>query len=366
MNIKIEQNILNSALSILSKLVLSKNSIHILNSIYMEAKNNEIILIGSDSINYMKIKIEGEILEEGRLAIPSKIFIDLIRKLNSQTIILNAKDNVLNINVNEKNINNNIICMNVDEYPIMQEETAQNSFVMDTDLFKEMIRHTIFAVSKDENRKILQGVKMEIEDGVFSMVALDLYRFACIKRKIDFTGKIDAIVPSSSLNEVMKIIANNEEVKISFDDKNIIFDYKHIHLVTRLIYGEYLNYKKAIPQKFNSISRVKTEDLRQSVDRVSIFSRNMDNNSVIIYTDNHKLNVLANNENGDATEVIDNKLEGDSIKIAFNPNYILEGLKEIDCEEIEFKMIDSFNPCIISPNNDPDYIYMIVPMRLPS
>lgn len=366
MIIKIEQNILNSALSILSKLVLAKNTINILNSIYVEAKNGNIILIGSDSVNYMKIAVEGEIIEEGRIAIPSKIFIDLIRKLNSDIIILSTKDNILNINVNAKNINNNINCMNVEEYPLMEKEEIVNSFVIDTDLFKDMIRHTIFAVSKDENRKILQGVKLEIEDNVFSMVALDLYRFACIKRKIDFGGKIDAIVPSSSLNEIMKILSANEKVMISFDDKNIIFDYKNIHLVTRLIYGEYLNYKKAIPEKFNSISRVKTEDLRQSVDRVSIFSRNMDNNSVIIYTDNNKLNVLANNENGDATEVIENKLEGDSIKIAFNPNYIIEGLREIDCEEIEFKMIDSFNPCIISPTNDEDYIYMVVPMRLPN
>lgn len=364
MKINIQQQTLNSILSLTSKGITSKSVSPILKCIFLEANKNYIKLIGSDNTSSIEVKMDLEVENPSNIAIPSKLFIDIIRKLNAGIVNLELEN--LNLNIKSGDGKFKLNCMDPQEYPVFKDIDYDTTFMIDLEILKNMIEHTSFAASTDEVKKTLQGIKFEIKDNIFTMVALDLYRVAIIKKEIDFNGEIDAIVPATTLIELLRILngVSDEKIKISISKRNILFEFDNIKLNSLLIEGEYLNYKKVIPSSFKSYSVVKRDYLYDAVDRISLMSQDDNKNSVIFNFKDYHIKIYSEASRGSGQEIIDNKLEGDDIKIAFNPKYILDGLKVMNEEEIEIKMIDGFNPCILSGKTELDYTYMVLPIRI--
>ncbi len=224
------------------KLFLQKTTLPILKGILIEASEQSIKMTGNDLNIGIESQINAEVMEPGSIVISSRLFGDIIRKLPNEdiTIETDAQDNVL---ITCAHSNFNLVGQPALEFPELPDVEDNIRFNMSQNLFRNMIRQTIFAASQDETRPILTGSLIEIDQGMISMVAIDGYRLALRKAFVqtEHTGK--AVVPSKTLSELGKIISGNEEdqdVKISITDKHILFELENIKIVSRLLEGEFI------------------------------------------------------------------------------------------------------------------------------
>lgn len=364
MKIKISQNTLSKYISIVQKGISSKTTLPILNGILVEAYNDKLKLTGTDLELGIETKLDCEIIEEGKIVISSKIFGDIIRKLPSDDVSIEVDPNH-NIHIACGHSEFNILGHPAEEYPELPNINDESSFEIPKDLLKNMIRQTVFATAQDETRPILTGALLEVKDNNAALVALDGYRLALKNSSIPYDNNIKVVIPGKTLNEVSRILDDEDNnVKVMFASSHILFNLGDTIINSRLLEGQFLNYKDIIRNEYKSRVIVKTKDIKESIERASLLAREGRNNLVKFDIKDEKLVITSNSEIGNVHEDIDIELEGDDIVIAFNSKYILDGLKVIDSDEVVLNFISNVNPCIIKPKEDENYTYLVLPVRL--
>jgi DNA polymerase III subunit beta len=362
--ISIQQNLLSKAINVVQRGVSSRSTLPILSGILLRAVNGELILTGTDLELGIETRVECNVVEEGGIVLTSKLFGEVIKKLPSEEIYLEA-DLENNVHINCGNSKFNILGQAYEEYPQLPELDKEKSFHMSKDLLKSMIKQTIFATAQDETRPILTGALLEIENSESSLIALDGYRLALKKVKINYEGELKVVIPAKTLSEVSKIVDEDEsDVKISTTENHIIFSAGPTVITSRLLEGQFLNYRDIIRSEYKTKAIVNTKELQSSIERASLLAREGKNNLIKLDMSDDTVVITSNSEVGDVYENIPATLEGDSIQIAFNSKYILDGIRAIESENIELYLTSNVNPCIMKPSNDESYTYLVLPVRL--
>lgn len=363
---KCQQHQLSAAINMVSKAVSTKTTLPILSGIYFEGKNNQLKVIGNDLNLSIETSIEASITEEGSVVIPARLFSELIRKLPNEEITFMISENyVVDILCGDSNYK--IVGLPGNEYPELPTIDDQNSFLIDKELFANMIRQTSFAISQDESRPILTGALLEIENGKFNMVAIDGFRMA-IKRaivKTDIHKK--AVVPGRTLNEINKLLSQTEgqnDLRISFDEKQVLFSAQNLKVYSRLLAGEFINYNQILPNEFKSTVITDTDHLLTAIDRSFLMARENKNVAIKLEIKDDNIRMTSNSEMGSSTEKVAIKLDGPDLEIGFNPKYLMDALKIIDSEEIRLEFVNSISPCIIKPIDSDNYTYLVLPCRI--
>lgn len=364
LKLNVDQKELSKAINIVQKGISSKTTLPILSGILLRAKENTLTLTGTDLEIGIETSVECNILKEGNIVIASRIFGEIIKKLPDLPVDIEV-DEKQNVHIRCGLSKFNIQGQTSEEYPRLPHIDHEDYFELPKDLLKNMIRQTIFATAQDETRPILTGALLEIVEGKISLVALDGYRLALKSAQIDYSKDIKVVIPSKTLNEVNKILEDDDsDVKIVCTDSHIIFILSGTIITSRLLEGQFLNYKDIIRNDYKSRVRVKAQDIKNSIERASLLAREGKNNLVKLDFLDDKLVITSNSEIGDVYEEIPITLEGDDIEIAFNSKYILDGIRIIDSEDITMDLVSSVNPCIIKPADDENYTYLILPVRL--
>lgn len=365
MKIICSQKELNNAVHIVQKAVSTKTTLPILKGILLEAKDNKLKLVGNDLDIGIENYIETKIIKEGSIVISSRLFGDIIRKLPSSEIEIEVDDNN-NVFIRCENSDFKLVGHPAMEFPELPFVEDKNTYTIGQDLFKNMIRQTIFATSQDETRPILTGSLIEISDNKISMVAIDGYRLALRKAYLNTDIDNKAVIPSKTLNEINRILSNESEgnIYISFTDKHILFTIDETRIISRLLEGEFINYLQIIPKEFKSNVKVSTKNLLDSIERASLLAKEGKNNLIKFSVKDDIMNVSSNVEIGSVNEQVPIELEGDDLDIGFNSKYLLEALKIIDSEELYLEFTTGVSPCIIKPTDNDNYIYLLLPVRL--
>lgn len=366
MKFKCKQSDLSTAIAIVSKAVSSKTTKPILSGIYFEAKDHQLKLIGNDLNMCIETSIDADIEIEGSIVMPSKLFTELIRKLPDAPVEFIINDTHM-VDIHCLNSTYKLVGLPGQEYPELPLIEESNSFYMDKELFGHMIRQTSFAISQDESRPVLTGALLEIENGKFNMVAIDGFRMA-IKNatiKTDLVKKV--VVPGRTLNEIGKLIHQIEsksELKVAFDDKQVLFNVGNIHVYSRLLSGEFINYNQILPSEYKSVITVKTNDLYNGLDRSFLMARENKNIAIRLDIKDDQLQIVSNSEMGSAVEIVPITLEGQDLEIGFNPKYLIDALKVIESEEIKMHFVNNVSPSIIKPMDTDNYTYLVLPCRI--
>lgn len=348
--------------------VTPHTTLPILQGILLTAKDNKLVMYSTDMEIGIECKVDAEIVEEGSIVVSSKVFSDLVRKLPENTIYFTTdQDYIVNIKcgLSEFTISGN----SSEEFPDIPEVLKEITFSINQNVLKEMIKMTSFCVAQDMTRPILTGILMEISKNTINMVALDGYRMA-IKKYIseDLLLKefddFSVVIPGTTANELVRIMEDNDDnVYVSFTGNQILFEINDTKVISKLLDGNYMNYKAVIPKDFKSIVIIEKDDLIGAIDRASLLASNKSN--LIKFTFNEReLIISSNSEKGKMSERVNIDIEGNLIEIAFNSRYLLEALRVIDSEKIKMNMINSINPMIITPVEDDDYLYMVLPVKL--
>lgn len=357
------------------KAVSSKSIMPILECIKLDADASGTLTVTGNNLDLcIEYTDTCNIEEGGSIALSSRMFGEIIRRLPDEAVSVNVNEenNVTTIKCDKSEFN--IQGLSGFEYPAVPEVRETYRFSIGQSVLKKMIKKTIFAVSQNEARKpILTGSLFEIETGVLSIVSTDGYRLAICKETVNssLTDK-KFVIPGLTLREVFKVLEDDEEktVDIIVSDRHVMFDFENYKVVTRLLEGEYINYKPVLMTPNSIVVIANTMALSESLERASLLinddiSAKAEKVPVRLNIVMDKIEITCMTGKGKVHDVVDVSLSGEDIEIGFNHKYLLEALRACEEEEIKMEFSNPRSSCFIrSSGTDDSYTFMILPVRL--
>lgn len=363
MKIKINQKDIARHINIAQKGISSRTTLQILDGILLEARDNKLKLTGTDLEISIETFVECEVIEEGSIVVNSRIFGDIIKKLPNNPILIDVNNN--NINVKCEKSEFNIAGNPGEEYPDLPIIVEENTFKIPMDIFKGVIRQTVFATTQDETRPSLTGVLAELKKDTISFVALDGYRLAHKKVNNESNISEKIIIPGRTLLELNKILEDKEDnIDINIASGHISFNIGDTIFYSRLLEGQFFNYEDIIRKEHKTSILVDKKYFQDSLERASLLAKEEKANLIKLSIVDNNLTIKSNSEIGNVNEEIEVEKKGEDINIAFNSRYILEGIKIIESDKIKLNFMGSLNPCIIDSIDEEDYLYLVLPVRL--
>jgi DNA polymerase III subunit beta len=363
--------------------VTGKGGLPILSNILLETEDNKLKLVSTDLEVGIKCTIKAEVVKKGAVTVPAKKFSDIVREMPDKEIEIEvSSDNKITIACQKAIFK--VMGLPKDEFPILPEFKHENTFKITQGALKDIIRKTIFAISTDETRYVLNGLYLQTSSNKIEVVATDGRRLAYIVGGSlpKASKRLNIIIPSKAINELNRIIDRDGEVSISFSENQISFELDDILLVSRLIEGRFPNYEQVIPKSCPLKMKINTNELLNAVKRVSLLSPEKSESIKLALSDN-KMIISANTQGvGEAEEEIAIAYKGTKFEVAYNPRYIADVLKNVDSEEVALEFTDAASPAIIRPEiketkqtketkttkavaKEPElYLCVIMPMRI--
>ncbi|MDT8719518.1 DNA polymerase III subunit beta [Clostridium sp. 19966] len=360
-----KKNILQDAISVAQKAVTGKSTLPVLEGLFLSAMNDSITFIGSDTDLSIETKCAAEVIESGAIVVDAKLFGEIIRKLpNDDVEISTLENNTLQISCQKSKFT--LMHMNANDYPTIPEiEDENNVFNVPQGTLKNMIKGTIFAVAQDETRPILTGVLFEVKNNKLNMVALDGFRLALRSEYIESEQEIKVVIPGKTLNEISKILDDNQEnVSITFSRNHILITINETKVISRLLEGEYINYNSIIPEEFNLKITAKRSELLNCIERASLMAKEGNTNLIKLNIEEDNLIITSNSQLGKVKEELSIILQGQPLQIAFNSKYMIDVFKIMEEEEITMEFSSAVNPCVVKNKEVNNCTYLLLPVRL--
>lgn len=366
MKLSFEKDSLLTGINIVQKAVPSKTTMPILECILIDASSNEIKLTGNDMELGIETKVEGMILERGKIALDAKLFSDIIRKLSGQ-------DSIITIESDERF--NTVITCEKSVFKIQGKDGEEFSYIphIERDHYiclsqftlKEVIRQTLFSTSPNDSNKMMTGELFEVNGNELKVASLDGHRMSI--RKIilkDHYNDIKVIVPGKTLSEISKILNGDaeSEVLVFFSSNHIMFEFNETVVVSRLLEGEYFKISQMLSSDYDTKIVVNKREFLDAIERASILIRENDKKPIIINITDESMQLKLNSAFGTMdAELNINKL-GKDLMIGFNPKFLIDAVRIIDDEDITLYMMNPKSPCFIKDEGE-SYIYLILPVN---
>lgn len=363
MKIIILKQDLLEAINIVQKAIMAKATLPVLEGIYIEA-DEKLKLIGNNFDFAIEYNLETDILEKGSIVINARMFGDIIRKLPDAPVSIEVSENNI-VKIECLNSYFEIKGMDSASYPLPPAYKNDISFTISQTSLKDLIRQTIFAVGSDENRKIMTGSLIEVENGEIKIVALDGFRMAVSNSIIKEDVSFKVVVPGKNMNEILRILeTSDEDLTVSLSGNIISFVFNNCRISSNILDGEFMNYTSYIPTKFETVITVNTKDLIDSLERASLITSDDKRYPVKFSINENDMLVSSTADVGISKEQIKIENNGSPLMIGFNPRYFIDALKVISDEEIKISFTSSIGPCIITAIDHDKYLYLILPVRI--
>ena len=352
----------------------TKSTLPVLANVLLEAKGEKMDMTATDLEVGVRCSVEVEVLEPGAITVPARTLSEVVRELPSEDVKIKV-DEKSRVGISSGQAIFNLMGLPKEDYPVLPKFKADGEFFIDRKLLTEMIKKTIFSVSQDETRYVLCGIYFAVEKGKIRMVSTDGRRLSYISKEMGIDKRKEArvIIPTKAVNELNRIlaqVATREEaeedgkVKISIEENQVIFIIDGTVLISRLIEGHFPNYEQVIPKASEIKLKIRTEELLQATKRVALLTTEK-SNSIRYALKKNELIISANTEGlGEARDVVGIDYSGDEMEIAYNPQFLIDVLRNIGCEEVFLELTNSLKPCLIRPTTEEDYISIVMPMRV--
>jgi DNA polymerase-3 subunit beta len=348
----------------------------ILNNVMIEAKEKNIRLITTDLEMGIKCQVRGKIERAGSFTVDAKIISDYISLLPNKKIDIEKGENKLLIK--SDNYKTGIKGWEADEFPLIPQIDKKTYYKVNVDDFKKALAQVIFAVSTSETRIELSGVLFNFNKEKLVLAATDSYRLA--EKEINITtnqeeaGGKNIIIPAKTLQELLRILSGIKEEAISEESKEIqfyisenqiLFILGHIELVSRIIEGQYPDYRQIIPTGSETRAVINRTELIRAVKASSIFSKTGINDINLDFPLGKKAVIVssASSQTGENTTELDATVNGKDNGLVVNYRYLLDGLNNMDSENVKIEVTNGNTPCIIRPDKEEDYLYIIMPIK---
>ncbi len=357
---------LQSAVSNVSRAVSSKSSIPALEGILLKTENQQLFLCGYDLELGITTSIAAHVSEPGEVIFSAKLFSDIIRSLPEGDISISVDDKLLAV-IRGGETEFKIIGIASSEYPELPSVSEQEAVSVPQSMLKGMIRQTIFAVATNDSKPVHMGTLFEIGGGIIRLVAVDGYRLAMRTEQADCNSseELSFVVPGKTLSEVVKLSGDGEEeVSICVGRRHIIFRVSSYHVISRLLDGEFLDYKAAIPPTAKTEICLPTRRFMEGVERMSLVVNDRLKSPVRCTFEKDMLRLVCETAIGGASDRFEIRNSGEEIEIGFNNRYLLDALRASETDEIKVQLNGSLSPMKIVPKEGDSFLFLVLPVRL--
>ncbi|MBA3679314.1 DNA polymerase III subunit beta [Candidatus Saccharibacteria bacterium] len=364
MKLSVLQENLDKALTAVSRLVQTTNSLPILGNILLQTKDGQLELQATNLEIAIAYKIGAKIETKGSISVPARLFTELVHSLPNDKIQLSSiKDN---LEIHTDQLNSVINGINAADFPTIPTLNTKKQFTISTKSLVEALEFVLSSVSLDESRPILTGVYCKSESGVCTFAATDSYRLSQYKIKTPKIDDLEIIIPYKTIQEVIRIIKtdNLSEITVSITDSEIVFSSENITLTSQLIEGSYPDYTKIIPESHTTIIGIEKNDLVNSLKIASLFSRENANTISLDIVKNSLSITSEGTQIGKNISKITAKVTGDDQQINLNARYIIDALTNINDSVVSIAVQGKLDPCVISSSKQSaDNFHIIMPLR---
>ena len=371
MKFNIEKNDLLQSLRLVEKITVQRGIQPVLANILIEAIDSRTLKFTSTDLDLLvECSKKASIQEEGAITLPAKKLLEIVSKLPDKTINFVLGDNNI-IEITCGNSKFDIVGIESTEFPaILDEElvNSNNKIEIEIKPFLKAIKQTVFSTASYDTNNILSGVYCKIINNELEMAATDGNRLSRVIEKINTTEDkdISIVIPSKTLNELVRLISDSEDKKLSIAVKKgqILFQLDDRVLLSRLLEGQYPKYQQLIPEKGEKSAIVDREDLINAIDRASTMVNERTSIVKFTFSDDKLLLKADTSDAGSSMDLVECQYKDDELIIAFNYKYILEALRIMDSEKVKIDLSSSLSATLFKPVNDENYICLVMPVQI--
>lgn len=364
MKIVCDKTLLSSAIDGVSRAVTSRSTVPVLEGLLLKAEGYQLTLTGYDMEMGIVTTIEADVHIPGEIVLNAKLLSSMVNRMPSGQIMIAVADNgktTITGGVAQFEIQSMLAA----DYPDLPNPGADRTLSIKTGVLRDMIDRTLYAVSQDDRKPAHTGELFEIEPNSMTIVALDGYRLAIVKRPVIATKDIRIIVPGKTMTELNRLLPNDDEadVHICANRRYVVFMTAGYTITSRLIEGEFLNYNNVIPANGRTRVTVGTKDFISTIERASlIITERLKNPLRVSFTDS-KITVRCQTNLGRVVDELYGKCEGESVEIGFNNRYLMDALRFSRSDEVRMELSGPLSPVKVMPVTGEDFLYLVLPVR---
>lgn len=363
MKFNVAKDKLLDGLQTVQNIVSTRTTLPILSNVLIRAEDGVLRFTTNDLDVGMSCTVEAKVEKGGGTTLPARRLASIVKELPAADVEIEVDSkNIASIRCGQSFFK--MMGLAEEEFPALPKLADAKVFTLRQKELKDALRKTAFAISTDETRYVLNGILFSFKEGKLTMVATDGRRLALVDLELEFPRgqEVDVIVPSKCVTELQRLLADEGEIKMNVGENQVGFDVNGKVLVSKLIEGNYPNYKQVIPAEAKERVTIERELLLTAVRRVSLLSSDKSNSVKLIFTKNN-LEITANTpEVGEAHESLAVNFKGKEMSIAFNPGFLQDPLRNLPDDEVHIDLIDEMSPGVIKIGTP--FLYVLMPMRI--
>ncbi len=371
MKVSFSRSDLLGELQMVARATAVRSAIQALSGILFRASGNRVELAATDTEISVRSSLEAKVEREGAILVPGRLLVDILRALDGDEVTLDSEGETGELVLTSREARFVIRSFPKDDFPQLPDASGSGVVKVPAAAFAKTIERVARAASRDETRPVLTGILVSVNEGTLRMVATDSYRLSVKETPLggEASEPFEANVPARALQELSRVVADRgvEEVSAVASDNQIVFVLDGITLSSRMIDGQFPNYRQLLPDTYEHEIEVAKSELAAIVRRVSLMAQR--NAPLRLTFENGQLSVAAQTPDvGEASESLPVKFSGEKLEIGFNPQFLQDGLDGVQGEDLRLKLISPLRPGLIeaagAAEEDGPFLYLIMPVRL--
>ncbi len=355
---------MSNAVGNVQRAVSTKTTIPALEGILIQAYEDKLKLSGYDLEIGMSTVIEAAVSQVGSVVVSAKLLLDIVRKLPEEIIEFSVDERMV-IYIKSGNADYQIVGIPADEYPEMPKFDTEDELEIKASTFRDMVRQTIFAVSELKDTPVYTGSYYEMTPNQLRIVTIDGFRMAVRTEQVNCEKVPPFIVPAKTQREVINLITNEEStIKLNIGKRHISFNIDNYSVISRLIEGTFINYQNTIPQQKETEVIIKTRRLLDSVERMSLITSDKIRIPLKLKFTKDGISLTCSTTIGKANDFISCDCFGKDVLVGFNHRFLIDALKNTDCDEVRLSIKGPLDPMTITPVSGDSFLFLVVPMRI--
>jgi DNA polymerase III subunit beta len=363
MKFKIQRETFLEGMQQVQHVVSPRTTLPILSNVLIEAVEGGLRLTTSDLDMGVSVDLPAEVIKEGSTTLPARKLASIVRELPGADVAVEVSDkDAASIRSGASYFR--ILGLNRAEFPKLPTFEEASEFRLDQAILADSLKKTSYAISTDETRFVLNGVYVSFRNNAMTMVATDGRRLAVVEREFEFpeSQAMEVIIPSKAVNELQRLVGTSGQVVMRLAENKGSFEFGKSVLVTKLIEGNFPNYRQVIPEETKHRITLEREKFHEIVNRVSLLASDK-SSSIVLAFSKDLIEVSANSPDvGESQETIPVSYKGEEMKIAFNPEFLLAPLRNVPADEIHLDLINEMSPGVL--RTDDTFLYVLMPMRV--
>lgn len=354
---------LSEAVQGVSRAVSTTSAVPVLQGILLKAEGFKLEMTGYDLEMAITTSVQANVTEPGEMVLPAKLLGDMLRSLSSEETTVEGEEN-LGVHIKGGITEYDMIGMSAADFPELPAPGADLAFEIDAAELAGMIGMTLYAVSSDDKKPAHTGELFAIEPGEVTLVALDGFRLAITRHPVVTDREINIVVPAKTAAEAARLMGDSgEAIRVDANRRYVVFSGGNYTVMSRLIEGEFLNYKTVLPEGYKTRVVVDVPKFEKSIERSSVIITERLKNPLRITFSEDGIDIRCQTPLGRVSDQLEAEVEGEKVEIGFNYRYLLDALRNSGCDRVVLELSGPLSPVKILPAEGDDFLFLVLPVR---